>query len=193
MKRTWSALFPVLLAAMLAGMAFWLEQYVRSQASHPDGRFRHDPDMIATHSVQERFDATGKRLYVLEAAVAKHYPDDDSTHVDDARLQHFGKPQTLHVTARNAVVSGPGDEVRLIGDVRGVRDAAEDIPETTFETSEILIRPNEEKATTDKPVHMTRGRSVIDGVGLDIDQINGVAVIGQVRATLYRNTQGIGK
>lgn len=193
MKRTWSALFPVLLAALVAGTAFWLEQYVRSQAQRPDGRFRHDPDMIATHSIQERFDATGRRLYVLEAGTAKHYPDDDSTHVENARLEHFGKPQTLHVTALTAEVSGPSDAVHLIGDVRGRRDAADGVPETTFETSEILIRPNEEKATTDKPVHMTRGRSVIDGVGLDIDQINGVAIIGQVRATLYRNTQGSGK
>ncbi len=193
MKRTWTGLFPLLLAALLAGTAFWLERYVSGQATRADGRFRHDPDMVATRTVQERFDATGKRLYVLEAAVARHYPDDDSTHVEEANLQHFGKPQTLHVTARQARISGPGDEVFLSGEVRGRRDAAEGLPEMTFETSEITVRPDEEKAVTDKPVHMTRGQSVIDGVGLEIDQINGVATIGRVRATLYRNTKGRGQ
>lgn len=193
MKRAWTSLFPVLLAALLAGTAFWLEQYVRSQASRPDGRLRHDPDMIATKPVQERFDANGRRLYILEASKARHYPDDETTHVEDAKLAHFGKPQTLHLSARTGEVSGTGDQVKLVGDVRGRRDAAEGAPEMTFETSEILIRPNEEKATTDKPVHMTRGASVLDGVGLEIDQINGTAVVGQVRATIYRNRQGSGQ
>ena len=178
-------LFPIMLAALLAGLSFWLEHYVTSQGPRPDGRQRHDPDTFAENAVQERFDLSGKRLYVLVADKLTHFPDDDTTHVVGAHLEHYGKPQTLYLRSNTALVQGRGTQVFLSGDVQGRRAALGDLPESTFSTSELTIVPDDEHAFTDKPVHMTRGRSVLDGVGLDLDQINGIAVVGKVHATVY--------
>lgn len=186
MKRA-SSLFPLILAGLLAGLTFWLERFVSSQASVPNGSQRHDPDMIAQSAVQERFDHTGKRQYVLHAGRMVHYPDDDSTHVEQAHLDHYGQPEALSISSNQALVSSGGQTVVLTGNVQGRRAASATIPEYTFSTSRITVVPDEERAYTDQPVHMTRGNSVLDGVGLKIDQINGVAVVGSARATIIPN------
>ncbi len=184
MKRG-ATLFPLVLAGLLAGLTFWLERLVSSQATLPDGRQRHDPDMIAQNAVQERFDSTGKRQYVLHAGRMAHFPDDDSTQVETARLEHYGQPETLSISSDKAEISSGGQQVVLTGNVRGKRAASRDIPEYTFNTTRITVIPDEERAHTDQPVHMTRGESVLDGVGLEVDQINGLTVVGAARATIY--------
>ncbi|MCL2656802.1 MAG: LPS export ABC transporter periplasmic protein LptC [Betaproteobacteria bacterium] len=184
MKRGFS-FFPLVLAGLLAGLTFWLEHFVSSQAPQPSARLRHDPDMIAENAIQERFDHTGKLQYVLKARRTLHFPDDDSTHVETAQLDHFGQPEVLSIASDTGIVSSAGKEVVLAGNVQGHRAAGPRVPEYTFSTTQITIIPDEERAYTDQPVHMTRGRSFLDGIGLQIDQINGVAVIGTVRATIY--------
>ncbi len=188
MKRTGS-LFPLVLAGLLAGLTFWLERFVSTQATLPDGRQRHDPDMIAQSAVQERFDHTGKRQYVLHAGRMAHFPDDDSTHVEQAHLDHYGQPETLSISSDQALVSSGGQTVLLTGNVRGRREPSATVPEYTFSTTQITVVPDEERAYTDQPIHMTRGKSVLDGIGLTIDQINGVAVVGAARATIFPNKQ----
>lgn len=183
MKRGFS-LFPLVLAALLAGTTFWLEHFVRTQAKLAAANQRHDPDMVAHNAVQERFDLTGKRQYVLTAAELVHFPDKDTTEARQARLDHFGKPPASRLTADKALISEGGTEVLLTGNVFAQRDAAPGIPASTLQTSELRVWPDEERAATDAPVHMTRGHAVIDGVGMTSDQINGTTVIGQVRATL---------
>lgn len=188
MKRGHS-LFPVVLAGFLAATTLWLEQFVSSQAVAPDGKHRHDPDMIAEGAIQERFDASGRRQYVLEARRLVHYPDDDTSELEGVKLTHFGREQPLHLVADHGKVGPAGRTVVLSGGVKGNREARADLPAASFTTSEITVFPDDERAETDKPVHMTRGRSELDGVGLSLDNINGVAVIGSVRATLYPRSQ----
>ncbi|WP_417068253.1 LPS export ABC transporter periplasmic protein LptC [Niveibacterium terrae] len=181
--------FPILLAGLLAGTSFWLEHYVRTQASHPDGRLRHDPDMIAQGASQERFDANGKRLYVLKTEKLSHYPDDQSTHVTKPQLMHFGKPQPLTVTSDTARILGEGREIVLTGNVLGRREAGADQPALGFATSSLTVLPDDERAFTEEAVHMTHGRSIIDGQRLEIDQLHGLVSLHQVRATVYSKSQ----
>ena len=187
--RRGTSLFPLILAGLLAGLTFWLERFVSSQATLPNGNQRHDPDMIAQNAVQERFDHTGKRQYVLHAGRMLHFPDDDSTQVETAHLDHYGQPETLSITSDKADVTSGGQKVVLTGNVKGRRAASASIPEYTFNTTQITVLPDEERAYTDEPVHITRGQSILDGVGLQIDQISGVAVVGSARATIYPNTK----
>jgi len=182
-KRNYN-IFPIVLAGVLAGTSFWLDHFIRGQGARPDGARRHDPDMIAEGTVQERFDATGRRQYVLKAKRFEHFPDDDSTLVDSPDLAHFGRRDPLYLVAQKSNVLQGGKEVRLIGDVRGRRDASAETQAASFRTEELTVLPDEERAYTDLPIHMTRGNSVMDGVGMELDQVEGTAVIQQVRATL---------
>lgn len=183
MKRGHS-LFPLILAALLAGTTFWLEHFVRTQAPTPDGKNRHDPDMVAHNAVQTRFDLTGKRQYTLRARELVHYPDRDTTEAHEAQLDHFGRPPAAHLTADTAIILANGSEVHLIGNVHARREPAPGIPETTFATNTLTVWPDSERAETPDPVHMTRGRAIIDGVGLVTDQINGTTQIDKGHAIL---------
>ncbi|WP_341676165.1 LPS export ABC transporter periplasmic protein LptC [Niveibacterium sp. SC-1] len=183
MKRSYN-LFPVVLAGVLAGTSFWLDHFIRDQGARPDGGRRHDPDMIAEGAVQERFDSTGKRQYILKTSRFEHFPDDDSTRAEHPDLAHFGRNEPLYLTAQKSQIRHGGKEVLLVGDVRGRREAGADTPAATFATEELTVLPDEERAYTDLAVHMTRGNSVLDGVGMELDQVEGTAVIDQVRATL---------
>jgi len=182
-------IFPIVLAGLLAGTSFWLEHYVSSRAQLPNGRLRHDPDMVAEGAVQERFDAAGKRIYVLKTEKFEHFPDDDTTHATRPDLQHFGKPQPLQITADTALILGEGREIQLQGNVRGHRDAAKDLPSLGFEAPRITVLPDDERAFTPDPVHMTHGRTIIDGKGLEIDQVTGIASLNEVSATVFSKSQ----
>lgn len=177
--------FPIVLAGLLAGTSFWLEHYVRTQASHPDGRLRHDPDMVANNATQQRFDANGKRLYVLQTATLTHYPDDETTWVTKPLLQHFGKPQPITLSSDTAQILGEGREIRLAGNVRGEREAGNDVLAMSFATERLTVVPDDERAFTDAAVHMTHGRSELDGQGLQLDQLHGTFSLNQVSATFY--------
>ena len=82
-----------------------------------------------------------------------------------------------------------GKEVVLAGDVKTTRHAAKgDVPSTTLDTRTLKIFPDEEKGSTNDPVKITKGASVIHGTGLETDNRTGITVMhGRVTGTLHSN------
>jgi lipopolysaccharide export system protein LptC len=181
------ALFPLLILTLLAGLTFWLEHTSRVVEEHNDGRYRHDPDYTVDNFTLRRLDAQGKLEYSLVADAMLHYPDDDSTEVIAPRLTHVGRPQPMHLSAKRAHVSKDGNEVVLYEDVRAVREATAKDPEVVVTTSQLSVYPDRDFAVTDKPVRIVQGQSVMNGVGMEIDQKNMVyKLLSNTHGTIYR-------
>lgn len=163
-----AALFPLLLIGLLAGLTYWLDLASRQETPELDGRLRHDPDYIVERFEIRRFDPQGALQHTLRADAMRHYPDDDTTHVESPHLTYHRVPPTF-VSARAAVLDGKGERVRLSGDVRVTRASANGKPDTTLVTERLDAFPDEETAHSDVPVTIVQGRSQVTGSAMAAD------------------------
>ncbi|HZV54690.1 MAG TPA: LPS export ABC transporter periplasmic protein LptC [Rhodocyclaceae bacterium] len=182
-----SALFPLLVLAMLAGFTFWLENASQADMSNGGAKTRHDADFWVDDFTMRRFDVEGAVQHVLTSKRLEHFPDDESTNVTAPRLNYFGDRQTT-VTAKTAWLDKEGKHVRLEGDVRIVRPGEANDPETIITTSVLHVMPDDERAYTQTPVTLTQGQTMIHGTGgLEVNNKTQIAVLsGPVQGTIYR-------
>jgi lipopolysaccharide export system protein LptC len=182
-----SALFPLLVLAMLAAFTFWLERATRGEGIGPNPNLRHDPDYWVDKLVLRRFDIDGSIQYTINAVRMTHFPDDDTTEVDEPRVAYFQEGTTTTLTARQAWMDKEGQHVRLQDDVRMVRTEPQGTI-SVFDTSLLNVTPDDEYAQTDAPVTITQGRSVMHGAGgLEVNNKTRISVLnGPVTGTIYR-------
>ena len=86
--REWSPLLPLLL--LLAG-TWWLNQQVQPLPPAADGSKRHDPDFIVSRFSATTLNENGTPHFLMSAEKMVHYPDNDTTYLDEPRLNslHF--------------------------------------------------------------------------------------------------------
>lgn len=188
MRGSGASLFPLALLGMLAALTFWLEQATQPGAGRTDGKQRHDPDFVVDNLKLRRFGPDGALQHSLVAQRMKHFPDNDSTDVELPRVTYHRNPPTL-LTADKAQVDQDGSHVRLEGNVQVVRSGLDGQPSTVVSTPVLHVAPDDEIAHTDAPVTITRGRSLITGVGAKVDNKAQTAVLsGPVRGTIHKST-----
>ncbi len=165
-----SALFPLLLLLALIGLTYWLRLANELPSPQRDGKHRHDPDYIVYDGTLRKIDATGALKYTLTAKEIVHFPDDDSTEMKAPNfVQYNPSKPTMRMKADFGRMSRDGEQVDLYDNVRLHRAATAKDPETIGTTTQLTILPDEEKAYTREPVLITQGKSMIKGVGLQVD------------------------
>ncbi|HMV53314.1 MAG TPA: LPS export ABC transporter periplasmic protein LptC [Rhodocyclaceae bacterium] len=183
----WHSIYPIVMIGLLAALTLWLNRAIQFEPVRSDGKLRHDPDYIVDKLNGKRFDEKGKLQYSLIADRMIHYPDDDTTELMNPRMVHTGRKEPLRASATRANLSKDGKVVTLIDNVKLIREATAGRPEMTLTTSTLTLRPDDETATTDAPVTITHGKSVIRGTGFDYNNITAVAILrASVRGTLAR-------
>lgn len=152
---------PLGLAGLLALLALWLNQLTHRPVVEDNGGFAHEPDTIVVNFNALAFDRNGQPLHKLRAARLVHYMDDDTT---ELQAPHFSVLDRAGVrseaTARRGQVSGNGEHVHFLGDVRLTRGES-GRPSLTLETEYLWITPDAGIMQTDKPVTLKQGRAAI--------------------------------
>jgi lipopolysaccharide export system protein LptC len=170
MKHWGSAIFPLSLLLALAGLTFWLRYATELPAERHDGKNRHDPDYIITDATLHKIDLTGALTYTIKAPDIRHYPDDDTTDLIKPNVVYLNParpPVTL--SAERGHMDKAGKQVDLYGDVRIARAESAKDPAMNAFTPELTVLPDDEKAFTKSPVLITKGKSWLKGVGLQVD------------------------
>lgn len=160
--------FPLVMAALLALITFWISQTVEQQGNKIDGSNRHDPDYTMHNFVTTQTDENGKLRYILAATEMIHYPDDDSTVLQRPRFTQYtvNKPYT-QIEGLRGYVSSNGEEVELVDNVKVVRQAFEGKGEMQVLTEKLLILPNQDLVKTDSPVVIKQApKTVIHATGM---------------------------
>lgn len=170
MKNWGSAIFPLSILLILTGLSFWLRYATELDGPRHDGKNRHDPDYIISDSILHKLDQTGQLQYILKAADIRHYPDDDSTDLikPDLVYLHSKKPP-LSLSAERGHVSRDGEQVDLYDNVRVQREASAKDEAMTAYMSQLTVLPDDERAFTKSPVLITRGKSWLKGVGMQVN------------------------
>ncbi len=170
MKNWSTAIFPISVLSVLAGLSFWLVHATDLKEEKSDGKDRHDPDYIISGMKMNKLDKTGKLQYTFTARETRHYPDDDSTEVALPHLTYFSpsKP-TLTMSSLTAHINSEGEIVQMQDDVRIKRAATPVRAELFGYMPDLTIHTEEETAFTKSPVLFTQGKSWLKGVGMHID------------------------
>jgi lipopolysaccharide export system protein LptC len=185
MRDRITAIIAVLLLATLAGASYWY-----SQVSRVDGLAqpvsREGPDFVINGVTLTQFDASGHATNKLFAEELAHYAADDRAELRRPRLVSLrpGQPQ-LETRAQEALVEGSGEKVLLTGDVVIARAPAADSPPLRLTTQKLQAIPDLERYSTDAPVEIERGASLVRAIGMDYDNITRVVKFhSRVRGTM---------
>jgi lipopolysaccharide export system protein LptC len=170
MKQWGSALFPLSLLAALAVLSFWLRYATELPDERRDGKHRHDPDFVISDSVLRKINSSGALQYTLTSAVIRHYPDDDSSDIAKPHLvyQYPTRP-SVTIRAERGHATKEGEQVDLYENVHLTRAATAKDEEMNGYTDRLTVFPDDEKAFTKSPVLITKGKSWLKGVGLQVD------------------------
>jgi len=182
-SRLISSLPVVLFALFVVGVPFWLSQSSRAPATTQEAGQGRVPDYMMENisAVQMGNDGAARQMLLAKRIV--HYPDDDSTDLDEPYFIETqpGKP-TVQVKSDQAKVSNDNKDVYLMGSVMLIRNAGKGRSETTLATSLLHLIPDDDIAKTDKPVVITEANAVIKAVGMEMNnRTNTTQLLSQVK------------
>lgn len=164
---TW---LPVVFLLLLASLTYWLDRMVQPPPPKSDGSTRHDPDYTVENFTATRMGLDGTPKHVLSAAKMVHYPDDDSTHLTKPYFTRYEKGSPpMHIQALTGLVSSNGEHVYFTGNVVVTREALGERSQMTLTTSYLHIIPDRDEALTDKPVVIQDAHTIVNGVGLELN------------------------
>ena len=141
--------------AALGALAWWLQQDAEPPSPDEGDRERR-PDYTVDNFTATTMDLSGRPHRRMAAVELRHYPDDDSNELQSPRLTLFeesGPPWLLR--SETAWISGDQKLIRLHGKVNIDREAGVTTRPVHMETSELLLKRDQEYAETDRPVRIT--------------------------------------
>jgi lipopolysaccharide export system protein LptC len=194
-RAVWEAIavyLPVILMALLALGTYWLARNTPTVGPVPvKAAATHDPDSIMRRFSVRNFEPGGRLKSEIFGAEARHYPDTDTTEIDQPRIRAFNARGELTVaTAKRAISNADGSEVQLIGDAVVVREATQGAsgqvqPGLEFRGEFLHVFVDAERVRSHKPVELIRGGARFTGDSLEFDNIEQVLeMTGRVRGQI---------
>ena len=193
MRARANTLFTLGLAAGLALLSLWLERAAQGPAGSRPDLTRHDPDFIVERFTATSLDRSGRPESTLTAKRMIHYPDDETTELEEPRLAQLrDEAAPVRITAERGTVTKDGEEVRLYGNVVVRREPSEGRPELRMETTYLQVFPKEDLARTPEAVVITEGQSRLSGVGMEYDhKARQLTLQARVSGNLDRSLRGM--
>jgi lipopolysaccharide export system protein LptC len=178
---TW---LPLGILALLVGLTIWLDTLVTAPAPRASGATRHDPDLIVQSFNAKKLGNDGRVLYTLVARKMLHYPDDDSSEVEQVTVEAFEPKQPkVTITADRGRLLEGGDQVWCEGNVVVVREADGKIERTTMKTDKLLVIPDDGIARTTSDVVFENVSGRVDAKGFEMNNQTRLLTMDKVRAS----------
>lgn len=184
--RLLGGLLPVLVAVGLALLSYAWLQRIAALDDGAGGPLTRRPDYWMDGVSRTLLDANGEVEAVLDATRMTHYPDDDSTALEQPRLALYNGPGSpWRVNAESGWISGDGSVVRLDGAVEIFRLDADGRRRFEILTSDVRLLPRERYAETEAPAVMTGPSTQTHAIGLRANlSRNRLQLLNRVR-TVY--------
>lgn len=163
-------MLPLLLALFLGALTLWLRYTVESGGPAEAAKLRHDPDSVVENFTLTRLNEAGKAHYVLSARRMLHYPDDDSTRLEAPRFLKRGEGPAVTVSADRGALTQDNKEAEFHGNVLLVREGSGERGELRVRTVSLQVLAEGDRVRTQEQVTVTEGRSVLSGIGMELDK-----------------------
>lgn len=189
-NRLISALPVVLPALLVLTVPFWLNQSLRTPSPSQEGSPSRLPDYVVENFSAVEMDNDGVARHMLLAKRLVHYPDDDTTDLEQPYFIETepGKP-AVQIKSDQAKIPGNNENIYLTGNVMLLRNAGKGRGETTLATSLLHLIPNDDIARTDKPVVITEKNAVIKAVGMEMNNRTNVIQLWSQVKVLHTKTR----
>ena len=140
-------LLPVAVLVALVILTFWLSRFVQPANGNADGKLRHDPESIVDKFVARKMSPTGEVQYVLKADRMMHYPDDDSSLMENVHFTAIepGKPELTIRAPKGQLLEG-SNEIKMEGGVVMQSKAATKYPPMQLTTPTLMVYPKQNLA-----------------------------------------------
>jgi len=185
-----------LILAAVAAFAWWKQPGVEPEDQGAEMPQQRRPDYTVDRLTATMMGDTGAPDRRLTARELRHYPDDDSTELEQPLLTLFNpEAPPWIVRSETGWVSADGNEVLLRGKVFIDRESDPVTRPMHLSTRELLVKPREKYAETDRPIIATsdsdwltsaRGARIWFGDSLRIE------LAGPARALFYKDGQAGG-
>jgi lipopolysaccharide export system protein LptC len=161
----------ILMMSLVLVASYWYAQDLRGQGGGDTGRIG-QVDFFAEKIALTGFDVLGRGHYRLFADRMTHYGNSDDVDLTEPRLLSMRTDQPLlQAVARRAHVHNNAETVQMSGAVVVTRAGDANHPPLRLETEELYTAPDDDRYWTDAPVRMHGGDSVMQGVGMDYDNV----------------------
>jgi lipopolysaccharide export system protein LptC len=191
-----SAYLPLLMMAVLASGTWWLVRNAPNiETPRTPAPARHVADYVMTRFVVQRFGKDGALRTQIEGERLRHFPDDDTLEIDEARIRAVGSDGVVTLAnARKALANGDGSEVQLLGDAHVVRPAHGKEEQIEFRGEFLHAFRNIERLRSHLPVVVTQGQSVVRAGGMEYDNLARVVDLkGRTSATFVSPRRVVSK
>lgn len=146
------------------------------------------PDYEVDGLTATMMDETGRPHRKLTTPQLRHYPDDQSTELDQPVLTVFNEETPPWVIrSETGWISADGDEIILRGRVFIDREPSRNTRPVHLKTWELLVKPQEEYAQTDQLVEVTSEADWLTSMGgarVWFGEKSHINFIGRVHALL---------
>ncbi len=187
-----SIYLPLVLMAVLAVTTYWL---VRNTPELPGATAArpamHEVDYSMQRATIKTFDAAGRLQSELFGVELRHYADNATVEVDQARLRSISPEGRVTVaTAKRALARDDGSEVQLIGEALVVREAVDrpkgqPLPRMEFRGEFLHIFARDERIQSHLPVTLLRGADEFSADKLNYSNLDRVLDLqGRVKGRL---------
>lgn len=169
----------------LAGLTFWLMRAVEMKQLEPD-KTRHDPDMVVENFTARQLGMDGGERYTIVARRMTHFPDNDSTDVDQVQFTATERNQApFVVTSARGMLTGKADEIFFLDKVQVVREPFEAFQRLVGETTYFHVIPDLGIGKTDQPISLQEGKNTMTAAGMEINNKTRVATLSRVKASYH--------
>lgn len=183
-------LLPLLIMATLAAGTYWLvKRTLPDLPPQVEAPKRHTPDYFIEHLAATALSETGQTKYRFRAQKITHFEDDETAEVVRPAVRAYsqGQPSTT-AEADFGVLSGDASILDLAGHAVINRDAGVDekkSPPMQAHSEKFRVFLNEDKITTDQPVVLQHGGSVMTANSMSYDNVpRAVQLTGRVRGQI---------
>ena len=108
---------------------------------------------------QPRYSITGKRM--------EHYPINDSFKVQTPFIRSLDKAKPpMLLRSDRALIEDDNSKIHMYGNAYAERDPSGKSPRLTVNSEYLLLLPDDDQVTSDQPVKIMLGDSVLTGVGM---------------------------
>ncbi|GAB1231782.1 LPS export ABC transporter periplasmic protein LptC [Ferrigenium sp. UT5] len=165
--RAWLPLAPLLL--LLLG-SYWLSLQVQPLPP-ASAELRHEVDFVVERVRSTVLDPQGKPHFVISTEKMWHFPDDDSTHLQQPHLtRYFSDRPPTEISALRGMLSSRGEDVFLQDGVEVLQRGENAGRERRLQTEYLHVQPDRGWAETDQPVRVLDRHNLIDAVGMELDE-----------------------
>ncbi len=179
MINRFSVLFPILFAAILAFISYWVQVSVENESEKRGNKLSNSPDYFLTNFKTTQTESDGSIRFILLANEMVHFTKDDTTRLKKPLfISYKNNLPSSQIEGGVGLVSSDGEEVQIIDNVKVARLETETKPKMELFTDQLTVLPHKDQAFTKRPVRITQDpKTVVNAIGMKYDKKNGIITL----------------